>query len=198
MIVRRLTQWTKQFCSRVAARLRLRTAAEPEREPVLSGSVHARLGAAPGVTPGTITATHWLDDARRMRPRRVRSIPLPQPTSDEKPQEKPLRSHLDPNVLRSPSHVKPPNSLPLSPDRVVRSTSPQAQPHRPETTHDVLPPDEQPETDAHGIDDKLRRRLRSLQFLVRHGVYNEGFARNSLPEQYRRSAGLADDEDLPF
>lgn len=194
MIVRRLTQWTKQFCSRIAARLRGATQQpQPEREPVLSGSAGARLAGSPSVA-ASITATHWLDDARRMRPRRVRSIPLPQPATGETPQETPTRMSLDTTSVRAPS----PNSAPLPTDRTTRSTSREPQPHRPEPTHEATPVAERPETDASGIDEKLRRRLRSLQFLVRHGVYNEGFARNSLPEQYRRSAGLADDEEMPF
>lgn len=197
MTVRRLTQWTKQFCMRVAARLRLAAPPAPEREPILSHSASARLGAAPTFA-GPITATHWLDDARRMRPRRVRSIPLALPTSDEKPQEKPLRPHLDPTILRSPSPVSSSNSTPLPMERETRPASRETQPHRPEPAHEVAPPAEEPEADDYSIDDKLRRRLRSLQFLVRHGVYNEGFAHGSLPEQYRHSAGLDDDEELPF
>lgn len=195
MTVRRLTQWTKQLCLRLAARLGLATTpTEPEREPVLSGS-SARMSAKPGYA-GTITATHWLDDARRMRPRRVRSIPLPQPAGDEIPQEKPTRPHVDSTVVRAPSPVKSPNSAPLPVDRPARTASCDTQPHRPEMDPELAPSTETPAMDD--IDDKLRRRLRSLQFLVRHGVYNEGFTRGALPDQYRRSAGLGDDGELPL
>jgi hypothetical protein len=40
------------------------------------------------------------------------------------------------------------------------------------------------------VDQHLRRRLRSLRFLVRHGVYNEGFPDGQAPEQYHFSLGL--------
>jgi hypothetical protein len=195
MTVRRLTQWTKQLCARIAARLRLTTPSEAERQPVLSGAASAHPSGSTGFTR-PVTATHWLDDARRMRPRRVRSIPLPQPLTDETLEEKPVPPHPDPTVVRSPSSV---NSLPLSTDRAARAPARESQPLRPEAPPDVAPAAQQPETDTQqGLDEKLRRRLRSLQFLVRHGVYNEGFARNSLPEQYHRSVGMTDDDELPF
>jgi hypothetical protein len=38
--------------------------------------------------------------------------------------------------------------------------------------------------------DETQRRLVFLRYLVRQGVYNEGFGDRRLPEQYRRSRGL--------
>jgi hypothetical protein len=45
------------------------------------------------------------------------------------------------------------------------------------------------------LDEGLRRRLRSLRFLVRHGVYSEGFSSDRVPEQYRASLGLGDEDE---
>jgi len=39
-------------------------------------------------------------------------------------------------------------------------------------------------------DQLLRRSLMSLRHLVRLGIYNEGFATGTLPEQYLHSVGL--------
>lgn len=44
---------------------------------------------------------------------------------------------------------------------------------------------------------ELYRRLMILRRLVRQGIYNEGFARSDLPEQYRRYPGV-DDLNTPF
>lgn len=44
---------------------------------------------------------------------------------------------------------------------------------------------------------ELYRRLMILRRLVRQGIYNEGFARGDLPEQYRRNPGT-DDLGAPF
>lgn len=194
MTVRRLTQWTKLLCSRVAARLRLTRHSEHERQPAATGPISVRV--SPDNLWSGVAVTHWLDDARRMRPRRILSIPLSQGTHDDSPGERPHRPLTDPEALRSASSV---NSMPLSTDGSSRVTAREAQPLRPETSHDVLPVAPEPAaTEAEGMDETLRRRLRSLQFLVRHGIYNEGFARNTLPEQYRRSAGMDDAEEALF
>lgn len=194
MTVRRLTQWTKQFFVRLAARVRLTSHAPNEKQPVLVGSATARATDSSEYT-GPVSATHWLDDARRMRPRRIRSVPLPQPKSEEPQPDTAPRPQLDPHLRRAPSSV---NSLPLSSDGAVRSTPRDTATHKPEVSPDLLPEPEPSSSETGVLDETLRRRLRSLQFLVRHGVYNEGFARNTLPEQYRQSAGQDDFEDLPL
>lgn len=191
MIVRRLTAWVREFNSQLVARLRRDPLTQREREPVLVGSQNAR-ATAPGSRFGGVTATHWLDDARRMRPRRVRSIPLPQPKPSESAGERLHRPHVDSEPLRSATSV---NSTPLSTDAAARATTFETPAVRQETPREAAADhDDAPATGA-DLDDTLRRRLRSLQFLVRHGIYNEGFADETLPEQYRHSRGddLRDD-----
>jgi hypothetical protein len=194
MIVRRLTAWVREFSSQLAARLRRDPLTQRDREPVLAGSLKAS-ATAPGSSLGGVTATHWLDDARRMRPRRVRSIPLPQPKPSEAAGERLHRPHVDSEPLRSASSV---NSTPLSTDAAACATTFETPAARQETPREVAAgQDDAPATGA-DLDDTLRRRLRSLQFLVRHGIYNEGFADGTLPEQYRHSRGadLRDDLDM--
>lgn len=43
--------------------------------------------------------------------------------------------------------------------------------------------------------DATQRRLIFLRYLVRQGIYNEGFGSHPLPEQYWRSRGLGDERD---
>jgi hypothetical protein len=50
-----------------------------------------------------------------------------------------------------------------------------------------MPPDgttDQPTSDESG------RRLMALKYLVRLGIYNEGFASSSVPDQYQHSLGM--------
>ncbi|HKV85811.1 MAG TPA: hypothetical protein VJN88_14755, partial [Ktedonobacterales bacterium] len=119
MIVRRLTAWVREFSAHVVARLRRDPLTQRDREPVLVGSLDARATDV-GAPLGGVTATHWLDDARRMRPRRVRSIPLSQPKPSETVGERLHRPHVDSEPLRSASSV---NSTPLSVDGAARATT---------------------------------------------------------------------------
>lgn len=194
MTVRRLTQWTRALFSRVAARMRFTRPPARDRQPILVGSASA-LSSVSSDSWGNVAPTHWLEDARRMRPRRVRALPLSPTPHDEAAGERSHRPHADSEACRSPSSV---NSLPLATDGASRVKSREAQSLRPETSQEILPAESEPAAEATDMDETLRRRLRSLQFLVRHGVYNEGFARNTLPEQYRRSAGMGDAEDTPL
>jgi hypothetical protein len=61
----------------------------------------------------------------------------------------------------------------------------------------ALPPSRSAQTSLDSAEgtDETQRKLIFLRYLVRHGVYNEGFANNGIPEQYHRSLGLDDSGD---
>lgn len=58
-------------------------------------------------------------------------------------------------------------------------------------------PDSLDSFDQMGDLDDMTRRLLFLRRLVRQRVYNEGFAADETPRQYRHSLGLTDDPDQP-
>jgi hypothetical protein len=181
MFVRRFVQWLMGF--RTSTR-------------------HVSLGASAAMGPVSEVAalpqaTSWLTASRRLRPMRGvamttvsglrdrqvpprlrsgaigreqvaagRSRPLDAPPNAQPP----LRG--DPSVQQQPAQAAP-QTEPLAPRQDVPSFEPAA------TFADAA---------------ALHRQLAAFKQLVRLGVYNEGFRRDALPEQYAR--GLHSDEDI--
>lgn len=178
---------------------------------VLSGRRPIALGKPPGAPTQALTSTAsvrpsgrrasvatWMEDARRLRLSRAPANPS---TSSEAPR-----------VTPSPASRRPSTSVPVAPANPaprLAAPEPQLAPADGATrllaasssvpSGAPLPPDISvdfagglsPETLA-AIEslDTTQRRLIFLRYLVRQGVYNEGFSERVLPEQYWRSRGV--------
>jgi len=183
MIVRRFMQWLTGF--RSSARHSSRSA--PQARSVL---------AEDAILP---QVTSWLAAAHRLRP--TRGIAM---TSVS-----PMRDRQVPPRLRSgaigreqvmagrsrPLDVPPTVQPPSRGDQSIQQHPAQAAPH----SEPLAPRQDIPsiEPAAPFADDAaLRRQLAAFKQLVRLGVYNEGFRRDALPDQYLRSLNADDDVSL--
>ncbi|MGH2515390.1 MAG: hypothetical protein ACRDHP_07020 [Ktedonobacterales bacterium] len=190
MFVQRLPRWLRRL---VASLFHPHSAHSlpPERTAVLSAAPWRDAGAADS------GVASWLDDGRRLRPR-----PSPPAKLDQRWNTRPASTRrpvpTQPQSGRAPASrpatgqpaAEPPRKQPA--EAGAHAEAP-ASPAQPAQTNDTTlaaapsasspPPDEQ----------LLYRRLMALKRLVRLGVYNEGFAANSVPEQYLASLGREDD-----
>jgi hypothetical protein len=167
MIVRRFVNWLKD---RIAAATELQHRSRAvEREPLLSGR----------------TINNWLDNGRRLRPDVARNA---------------TNTEISATIVE----VTYQTSLPAAEEAIAVS-----QPCEPtlksqslgasETAASSSPPAVAEPSPAilEGIEqlDAEQRGLVYLKYLVRHGVYNEGYPTQELPAQYHRSAGLDESHD---
>jgi hypothetical protein len=176
MIMHRFAQWLTKLLSPI--RSRRRTAPVARHEPVLSG-VHTP-APAPAGSAATFPTTHWLAAGRRLRPSRTTPTLRP-PTSRPATSSRfissagPGREHVVVSRPR-PDVIEPGGQIqPVQP-------SPPTQPLRPKSA-----------SPAHGSgreEHAFRQRLLSLKRLVQLGVYDEGFQKDAMPDQYRHSRGL--------
>lgn len=165
------------------------------RQPLLAGAASGSVSRF----PHRASLATWMEDARRLRPRRKTANPSA-PMSD--PAAVP--------TARRPLAGVP--VVPVNPAARLGAPGPQLVPGEGATQKVVasspvpsagpLPPDISvdftaltPEALA-AIEslDTTQRRLIFLRYLVRQGVYNEGFSERVLPEQYWRSRGVHGDE----
>lgn len=177
MFVQRLLRWL----AALPARLSSRQVDIPSREVVHAGQTRATAAHGQSTRPsGGLASARWLDDARRLRPVRLRPAgsgerahPTARPSSGGESRRE-----------RESSASRPRPAPPLE-----RSVKP-AQPSQPLAPAAAMPP-----PPHHS---PTQRELLALRHLVRLGIYNEGFVNNRVPEQYRHSLGLDDssDEDL--
>lgn len=176
MFVQRLLRW---FAA-LPARLSSRSVDIPTREVVHAGQTRATAAHSPSYRPsGGLASARWLDDARRLRPVRLR----PAGSGDRaRPTARP--SAGGESRRERESAIRPRPTAPLE-----RSVKP-AQPSQPIAPAAAMPP-----PPHHS---PAQRELLALRHLVRLGIYNEGFTNNRVPEQYRHSLGLDDSsgEDL--
>jgi hypothetical protein len=195
---------------RLLARLRGSVAALlPRRHAHASPASAVVAASATGALPASVAApalrrmsiASWLEDGRRLRPRSALSG---KSGSDGRP-----------DASSSPGGLRRPRSgIPTAPGRltphlgpgaanlttsegaahVLASTSPALTP-----SPSALPPDilvdfsgELSAATLAAIEgmDSTQRRLIFLRYLVRQGIYNEGFGERILPEQYWRSRGV--------
>lgn len=123
------------------------------------------------------------------------TLPL-MPTSYESPKTIPL-IRLSPQVdLRYESPPTAPLPTPPATTAPLMSrepTQPASEPLSASLQRLSDLPDSLDTFDQIGDLDDMTRRLLFLRRLVRQRVYNEGFAMDTTPEQYRRSLGLSDD-----
>jgi hypothetical protein len=187
------------------ARLRetIREALRPVPHVVLSegqgNSAHdAALGDGPLIParPRRTSIASWLEDARRLRPRRALAgheiagdVPSAGPASSHRP-----RTGV-PAVPGNPAARIAAQGAQLAPtdgaSQLVASSSPTSSPATPPDIRVDFTGSLSAETLA-AIEslDTTQRRLIFLRYLVRQGVYNEGFSERVLPEQYWRSRGV--------
>ena len=181
MLVQRLTNRLANLLSRLTERLRT----------VLTSLVPGdqRLGAEASPRErrlGTQQSGSWLDDAHRLRPRRAALA-----TAD--PNRGKHAAPADPRPAPRSGTPTRPIIPPAPPSEEPAPTRPWVFP-----AHAALTPAPQQPAAASGAlngdEVQARRRLMSLKYLVRIGLYNEGFAPSDVPEQYQRSLGVDDEE----
>ena len=188
MIVRRFAQWLIRFVAPRAPRAQARR----PQQTLGAGAVASK--------PEPLAATSWLAAARRLRP--PRTVPMTQIGG--------ARERVTPSQLSSGAggreQVAAGRTRPQEP---ALGAAPPAHGDAAAHSQPVLPaPPSQPlraepvppALERTSEDFALRRRLVSFKQLVRMGVYNEGFHKDAVPEQYARSLDLEDEgpagEDL--
>jgi hypothetical protein len=176
MFLHRLRQLLSQVFMRLTRRLHSSSTDSPQRESQLATPAGYRQSTLTNLPASGLASARWLDDTRRMRPRSS--------TTDgwaaRDGQNRSTRSGR-------------PNSVPLA------SLPPQDRAlGRPNLTHEISVPTPRPEfptmppagTKNQPASDESGRRMMALKYLVRLGIYNEGFANSSVPDQYQHSLGM--------
>ena len=181
MTVRRFMNWLRLTVAASLRGARRRSQEQHVREPALVGAA-SQTGLTERASAG-LSLSSWLDNGRRLRPRlRLTSRdPGLVPT-------RPLRH-------KSQAAAMPAASAPAAAETPTpRATVKPLAPEPPDATR-IVPVTHS--TGAQGDDlgdlerlDAQMRRLMLLRHLVRQRVFNEGFASNDIPRQYRRSLGL--------
>lgn len=169
MNVRRFVYWLRE---RFTAASELRSTARPiERRTLLLGAV-----------------SNWLDNGRRLRPTVAETVPPPVPTAVAAPPE---AAHYE-TAISAPEEafaISQPSETSMKTQTIGSNDTGafSAPPAVVEPSPSLL----------EGIEqlDATQRGLIYLKYLVRHGVYNEGYPSEELPSQYRRSAGLDESGD---
>jgi hypothetical protein len=142
-------------------------------------AAEGRMGAAPRHALG-----NWLEDGRRLRAHIASAFIAPQ----DEPRRADVRAER-PRVASGPNRrgAEAPSALPQTAPLVPPGTV--ATPASPTAFGDKS----LEEIEAMDAD---QRKLIFLGYLVRQGIYNEGFKAAELPEQYQRSQGR-DQESSP-
>ena len=184
MLVQRLTKRLANLLSRLTARLRAALTSLAPGERRLGAEASPRDGRL-----GTQQSGSWLDDAHRLRPRRAALA-----TAD--PNRGKHAAPADPRPAPRSGTPTRPIIPPAPPSEEPRPTRPWVFPAHAAST--PAQQQQQPPPAAFGAlggdEAQARRRLMSLKYLVRIGLYNEGFAPSDVPEQYQRSLGVDDEE----
>jgi hypothetical protein len=179
-------QRLKQLWSRVVSRLSacLHTSSSPdlrERDGHPAEATYPHQSAAPGMLGGGFASGHWLDDNHRMRPQ-LTSSPEGWVARDRQAQI---------SRGRWPDSSKATSSRSLDGadehGKTDYEQSASAGPLLPIGTGDGEMVDQ---NSAQLGDEETRRRLLGLKYLVRLGIYNEGFAASGTPDQYQHSLGM--------
>src|SRR5258706_7958650 len=192
MLTQRFAHWVSRVVMSLAAHLRPAAPARHDREMVLPAAMPAQ--SAPHAAASDLFASRWLADAQRMRPPRRPKDVTPRgavPESGATFPEHMERCSPTPSCSRLGGQGDKPSALPASQQQpAVQPPAPHSAP--PSAAADSTPPP--PET-GDNLDQSPRKPLPSLRFLVRHGVYSEGFSSDRVPEQYRASLGMSDDDE---
>lgn len=187
MLVQRLTKWLTNLLARVTMRWR----------PARLSRAGAGHSGRPAAGSRAQQAGSWLDDARRLRPPRSALATVDPPhAQDGTPREgygRPAERLIGRSAM--PTH-------PLKPAGATPQNPPQPQPPKrlpapsaPQQPVVASAPSGDGAGDGYTVDGQVRRRLMSLKYLVRIGLYNEGFPPGNLPEQYHQSVSGDDDDE---
>lgn len=182
MLVQRLTKRLAHLLSRLMARLRAALSSLAPGERHLDAEASPRDGRL-----GTQQSGSWLDDAHRMRPRRAALA-----TAD--PNRGKRATPTDPRPAPRSGTPTHPIIPPAPPLQDPTSARPWVFPAHAASSPGPQQPAAPPDAPSGGDETQARRRLMSLKYLVRIGLYNEGFAPSDVPEQYQRSLGVDDEE----
>jgi len=131
---------------------------------------------------------NWLEDGRRLRVRIASAFTAPQ---DEQ-----LRIDLRAQGAERPRVASGPNRLSAETPVALPQTAPLIPPGS------ALAPASPPSFADASLEeieamDESQRKLIFLSYLVRQGIYNEGFKGADVPEQYRRSQGRDQEPETP-
>ena len=179
MLVQRLTKWLTNLLARLGTRWRWGT----------GSGAHVSGGGRYAAGSLRQQAASWLDDARRLRPPRAALATADPPHSpdDTPPHGGPRPTDRPLGRAAIPTHpLKPATAVPQNPTSPPKHLATPGAPQQPAVAFTAFGGHDAGETDV-----QAQRRLMSLKYLVRIGLYNEGFAPGALPEQYQRSV---DDE----
>jgi hypothetical protein len=190
MIVRRFVSWLRGTLSASLRSMRRHAERQYAREPVLIGAPPRAESAEQ--TPPALTLINWLDNGRRLRPR-LRLTPPP-PREQDKRTTRPLRYRPMPTTQPPQTELAPQISLapiaPAAPEQIEAIPDSSLIPALPTAVNmDEYSDEYGDDLDALAQFDGDTRRLMVLRHLVRQRVFNEGFASDSIPPQYRKSHG---------
>jgi hypothetical protein len=196
MFLHRLRQQLSQVFMRLTRRLHSSSTDSLERDSQLATSARYRQGTGTNLPASGLASARWLDDTRRMRPRSsttdgwaARDGQNPSTPRSGRPNTVPLASLRPqdralgrPNPTHGAPAPMPRPEFPTMPPAGQQTSAPVPRPEFP-----TMPP---AETDDQPASNESGRRLMALKYLVRLGIYNEGFASSSVPDQYQHSLGL--------
>jgi hypothetical protein len=200
MFLHRLRQLLSQVFMRLSRRLHSSSTNSPERESQLATPAGYHQSTVTNLPASGLASARWLDDTRRMRPRssttdgwaardgqnpstrsgRPNTVPL----ASLRPQD---RAVGRPNSTHETSAPTSRPEYPTMPPAGSGTSAPTPRAPTPRPEYPTMPPastDDQPASNEGG------RRLMALKYLVRLGIYNEGFASSSVPDQYQHSLGM--------
>jgi hypothetical protein len=175
MFLHRLRQLLSQVFMRLTRRLHSSSTDSPDRESQLATPAGYRQNTTTNLPASGLASARWLDDTRRMRPRSSTTgggaarDGQNRPARSGRPNTVPLASL--PLQDRTPGHPNPAHETPAPTPRPEYPTMP-------------------PPASAQQASNEGGRRLMALKYLVRLGIYNEGFASSSVPDQYQHSLGM--------
>ena len=195
MFLQRLKQLWSRVVSRLAAWLHSSSSTEvPGRDRQPAEAAYPHQSAGPGMPSGGFASGHWLDDNRRLRPQLTPS-----------PEGWMARDHQ-----AQMSRGRWPDSSKVTSSRSLDGTDEHGRPMYEQSAPTTASPQEEsasllPIEPGNGDrveenseplgDEETRRRLLGLKYLVRLGIYNEGFAASGTPDQYQHSLGMDEPED---
>jgi hypothetical protein len=131
---------------------------------------------------------NWLEDGRRLRVRLASAFTAPQ--EEQRRTDARTQGAERQRVISSPNRrsAETPDALPQTAPLIPPGTA--LEPASPTSFSDAS----LEEIEAM---DEGQRKLIFLSYLVRQGIYNEGFKGADVPEQYRRSQGRDQEPDTP-
>jgi hypothetical protein len=193
MFLQRLKQLWSRVVSRLTARLRSSSTDLQKRDGQTAGATYPRSNATPGIPSGGFASGRWLDDNRRMRPQLTKST--------EGWVARDRQAQISRSLRPDSSKVASPHSRDGE-DEPGRPSYEQSAPaaSREDESASLLPietgDENSNDTDSTRLgDEESRRRLLGLKYLVRLGIYNEGFDASGTPDQYQHSLGMDESED---